>query len=132
METGRVTIDAAVMARELAANGRIALYEIYFGFGSADLTPASDTALREIAALLRKDATLQLFVVGHTDNVGTFQTNLDLSRRRAAAVVRALSTAHGAESNRLQAEGVGMLAPLAANDTDAGRARNRRVELVRR
>jgi OmpA-OmpF porin, OOP family len=132
METGRVTVDAAVMAKELAASGHIALYEIYFDSGSATLTPQSDTTLREIAALLGKDARLQLFVVGHTDNVGSFQTNLDLSRRRATAVVRALSTAHGVEAGRLQPEGVGMLAPLASNDTDAGRARNRRVELVRR
>jgi OmpA-OmpF porin, OOP family len=131
METGRVTVNAEAMARDIAATGHVALYEIYFDFGSADLKPESDTALKEIALLLRKDPKLRLFVVGHTDNVGAFQTNLDLSKRRAASVVRALTTTQGIDASRLQAEGVGMLAPLAPNDTDAGRARNRRVELVR-
>jgi OmpA-OmpF porin, OOP family len=132
METGRVTVDATAMARDLTATGRVALYEIAFDFASDALQPASDATLREIALLLRKDAKLRLLVVGHTDNVGSFETNLDLSRRRAAAVVRALTTAHGIDPGRLQPAGVGMLAPLAPNDTDAGRAKNRRVELVRR
>lgn len=132
METGHVTVDAAAMARELAAAGRVALYEISFDFASDTLTSSSDPALRQIALLLRQDAKLRLFVVGHTDNVGSFQSNLDLSRRRASAVVRALTGTHGIDPARLQAEGVGMLAPLAPNDTESGRAKNRRVELVRR
>lgn len=71
METGRVTVDAAAMAKGLAAEGRVALYEIYFDTGSATVKPESDTALREITTLLRTDPQLRLFVVGHTDNVGT-------------------------------------------------------------
>ena len=132
MDTGRVTVDAAAMAKGLSTEGHVALYEIYFDTGSATLKPESDTALREITSLLRTDPQLRLFVVGHTDNVGAFATNLDLSRRRAAAVVAALTTTHGIAATRLQAEGVGMLAPIASNETDAGRAKNRRVELVRR
>jgi len=132
METGRVTVDAAAMGKALTDVGRVALYEIYFDTGNATVKPESDAALGEIAALLKADPQLRLFVVGHTDSVGSFQSNLDLSKRRAAAVVAALTTVYGIAATRLQPEGVGMLAPLASNESEGGRARNRRVELVRR
>jgi outer membrane protein OmpA-like peptidoglycan-associated protein len=70
-------------------------------------------------------------VVGHTDNQGAPDLNLDLSRRRAQAVVAAL-TGQGIPAARLTARGIGMAAPLAADETDEGRARNRPVELVQR
>ena len=75
---------------------------------------------------------MKAFVVGHTDTSGSFEHNLDLSMRRAAAVVEVLVTAHGISEGRLTPRGVGPLAPVASNDTEAGRALNRRVELVRR
>jgi outer membrane protein OmpA-like peptidoglycan-associated protein len=70
-------------------------------------------------------------VVGHTDNVGQLPANLDLSHRRADAVVKILSTKYSIAASRLDAQGVGPLAPVASNDSDAGRAKNRRVELVK-
>ena len=131
METGMVTVDAAAMAKDIAATGRVALYGIHFDTDKTDIKPESEPTLQEIAGLLQADPTLKLYVVGHTDNVGGFDYNTDLSRRRASSVVDALKTKHGVQAARLTAAGVGMLAPVAPNDTEEGRAKNRRVELVR-
>lgn len=73
---------------------------------------------------------MRLHVVGHTDNEGTLEFNLDLSRRRTEAVVQTLVSGHGVATSRLLANGVGFLAPVASNRTEEGRARNRRVEPV--
>jgi OmpA-OmpF porin, OOP family len=132
MDTKMVTVDAATMAKDIAASGHIALYGIYFDTDKTDLKPESAQTLTEIAALLKQDPKLTLHVVGHTDNVGGDSYNMDLSRRRAAAVVAALGSQHGIASGRLQAAGVGPLAPVASNDAEDGRAKNRRVELVKR
>jgi OOP family OmpA-OmpF porin len=77
------------------------------------------------------DPNLKLLVVGHTDNVGGYDANMTLSDRRAAAVFQTLTSKHGIPAVRLRAVGVGMAAPVAPNETEAGRAKNRRVELVR-
>jgi OmpA-OmpF porin, OOP family len=127
-----VFVDADAMAGELGAEGRIALYGIHFDFDSDTVRPDSDPTLAEIATLLANEPALSLFVVGHTDITGGYEYNLDLSRRRAAAVVNQLRTRHGVAAERLTAAGVGPLAPIATNDTEEGRAQNRRVELVRR
>ena len=74
---------------------------------------------------------LKLHVVGHTGNQGTADHNLDLSRRRAATVVRELGASHGVAPGRLDAFGCGLYAPVASNDSEEGRAKNRRVELVK-
>ena len=95
------------------------------------LKPESETALKEIAKLLQDDPGLQVHVVGHTDNVGGLEANMKLSLDRANAVVRDLTAKRGIAASRLKAGGVGPLAPVAANDTDAGKAKNRRVELVK-
>lgn len=130
MEAGLVTVDAAAMAGDIARTGHVAIYGILFDFNKADVKPESETALKEIAKLLQQDPKLKLHVVGHTDNVGDLKFNMDLSRKRADAVVKELITKHGVASARLRADGVGPLAPVASNDTDEGRAKNRRVELV--
>jgi OOP family OmpA-OmpF porin len=70
-------------------------------------------------------------VVGNTDNVGTLDANMKLSQGRAEAVVASLTTTHGIAATRLKACGIGPLAPVAANEAEDGRAKNRRVELVR-
>jgi outer membrane protein OmpA-like peptidoglycan-associated protein len=72
-----------------------------------------------------------MYVVGHTDNVGGYEYNMGLSERRAAAVVKELTGKHGIQAARLKAAGAGPLAPVAPNDNDPGRAKNRRVELVK-
>jgi outer membrane protein OmpA-like peptidoglycan-associated protein len=130
METGLVTVDAAAMAGDIARTGHVAIYGILFDFNKADVKPESEPAIREIAKLLKQDPKLKLHVVGHTDSVGELKFNMDLSRRRADAVVKVLTTKHGIAVARLRAEGVGPLSPVASNRTEEGRAKNRRVELV--
>ena len=132
MEAGKVTVDAEAMGRDLGSGGRAALYGLSFDSNSATLTAQSDPTLAEIARLLSNRPELKLYVVGHTDNVGDLAFNLDLSKRRAEAVVAALTSRYKVDPSRLQAQGVGPLSPLAPNDGEPGRALNRRVELVPR
>ena len=131
METGMVTVNAAALAADIHKTGHVAVYEILFDRGKADLKPESEPALQEIAKLLKENAALKLHVVGHTDNVGALAMNMDLSKRRAAAVMEELISQHRISAGRLNAEGVGPLAPVASNDSEEGRAKNRRVELVK-
>ena len=132
METGMVTVDAEAMGKGIDAEGHIAIYGIYFDTDSDRIKPDSRPALAEITGLLNLRPDLKLLVVGHTDNVGTLQYNMELSRRRAESVVKALVDDHGIDGARLAPAGVGFLAPVAANRDDGGRAMNRRVELVER
>ena len=130
MESGLVTVNAAALAGDISRTGHSAVYGIYFDTGKADVKPESDAALKEIAKMLQENPALKLLVVGHTDNVGTLASNMDLSKRRAAAVVQVLTATNGVAAARLLAQGAGPLAPVASNGTEEGRAKNRRVELV--
>ncbi len=132
MEAGKVTVDADALGRDLISAGRAALYGVSFDTGSATLRPESQPTLAEIARLLGNKPELKLYVVGHTDDVGEMKANLDLSWRRAEAVVQALVSQYKVDPGRLTAEGVGPLAPVAPNTSEQGRALNRRVELVPR
>lgn len=133
MESGKILVPTAQeMVQAFATEGRIALYGIFFDTGSATVKPESTPTLEQIAALLKSNAKLSLLVVGHTDNVGDFQSNLALSQRRATAVVEALVKQHAIPAARLQPFGAGMIAPAASNAEESGRAKNRRVELVPR
>ena len=123
-------VSADEIVEGISEDGRIALYGIQFDFDSAAIKPESAATLTEIAKALRNDSSLNLFVVGHTDNQGTYDYNLDLSNRRAASVVTALTGDYAVSADRLIAVGVGPVAPLASNGTEAGQAVNRRVELV--
>lgn len=125
-----VTASADSLAGSIRATGRAAVYGIYFDVDQAVIKPESEAAIAEIAKLLRADAGLKLYVVGHTDNTGGFDHNVQLSRARAAAVVNALVKGHGIAAARLMPFGAGPTAPVAANATEEGRAKNRRVELV--
>jgi outer membrane protein OmpA-like peptidoglycan-associated protein len=124
-----VIANADAMKDGLAQNGHVEVSGIYFDFNKADLKPESKPALDELAKLLKANPSLRVWVVGHTDNVGSVESNLALSKARAAAVIAALSTA-GIAPARLAPFGNGPYAPVAANTTDDGRAKNRRVELV--
>ena len=84
-----------------------------------------------MAKLLGADPSLKLWVVGHTDSVGAIEGNMKLAQARAEAVVTALTTTHGISAARLKGYGVGPLAPVASNDSDDGRAKDRRVDLVK-
>ena len=129
-EQRMVTVGAQEMNTALGRDGRIVLYNILFDFDKADIKPESKPQLEEIARLLQASPNLRLHVVGHTDNVGQLAYNMDLSRRRSQSVVQALVQANGIAAARLTGHGVGPLAPVAPNTDDAGRARNRRTELV--
>ena len=131
-EQKMVMVKAADLASAMADAGRIALYGVSFDLDKADLRPDSKPQLDEIAALLRNDAALKVQVIGHTDNQGSAAHNDDLSQRRAQAVVTVLTAQYGIAAERLAAQGKGSSVPLASNDSEAGRAKNRRVELVKR
>jgi OOP family OmpA-OmpF porin len=130
MRSGLVRVDAAAMARSIAGSGHVALYGIYFDTDKAAIKPNSKATLDQMAKLLKSHPSLKVFIVGHTDNAGSLAHNMDLSRRRAEAVVQALSREYGIAAARLIPEGVGPLAPVASNHSSDGRAKNRRVELV--
>jgi OOP family OmpA-OmpF porin len=122
---------ASDMAKEIASSGRVNLYGIYFDTDKTDIKPASKATLDQVAKLLNNDPTLKLQVVGHTDNQGTAEYNNNLSMRRAQSVVKELTSTYKIVADRLQPSGKGFSQPVAPNDTDAGRGKNRRVELVK-
>jgi OmpA-OmpF porin, OOP family len=131
MQQKMVTVSATEMEKQITDTGRVALYGIYFDFNKAEVKPESDPTLVEIAKLMQSKPALRILVVGHTDNVGGFESNKVLSQRRAEAVVAVLSSKHGIVSQRLFPTGVSFAAPTASNESEAGRAKNRRVELVK-
>jgi len=123
-------VDAAAMAKGLGDTGHIALYGIYFDTDKAVVKPESRPTLEQIAKLLASQPQLGVYVVGHTDSQGAADYNLDLSRRRAEAVAAELVKNFRIAPTRLKTAGVGLLAPVGSNASEAGRALNRRVELV--
>ena len=131
METKMTFVNAEDMSRGIVENGKVALYGVYFDNDKDSLRADSQPTLQEIAKLLTASPKLKIQVVGHTDNQGTPDYNLDLSRRRAASVVRALTASYGVPVSRLSSFGCGPYSPVASNDTEDGRAKNRRVELVK-
>jgi len=130
MTQNMVVVSADEMSKAIASSGRVALYGILFDTNKTDLKPESKPALDEIDKLMKQEPGLKLHVVGHTDSVGGYESNLALSKRRAEAVVATLTKEYGIAPNRLTPNGVAYLAPVATNTTDEGRAKNRRVELV--
>lgn len=130
METDQVKVKAKAIGDSLAGTGHIALYGIQFNSNSAVLTAASDETLAEMAKFLKQDTARSVYIVGHTDNVGTLDHNVELSQARALAVVKALTGRFGVAPSQVQPKGVGPYVPVASNASDIGRSRNRRVELV--
>lgn len=125
-----IEVSAVQMADSLAKHGFIALYGIHFETGKDALQPDSEPLLAEIASLLKQQAKLKLSIEGHTDNVGSAQSNEALSQKRAEAVKRWL-VGKGVDAKRLATRGHGPAMPIADNRLEEGRAKNRRVELVR-
>ena len=126
-----IVADATAMGNDINSTGHVSVYGIFFDSGKAEIKPESDSAIVQIAMLLKNNATLKLYVVGHTDNVGSIDANMKLSKDRADAVVNTLVTKYGIPETRLKSYGVASLAPVASNDTEEGKAKNRRVELVK-
>lgn len=131
-DLGYVFADADYIRRELDAKGVVSIYGINFDFDSAVIKADSKPVLDEVAAFLKSEPQIALYVVGHTDMKGSLTYNLSLSKQRAQAVVEKLAGDYGIEKARFQADGVGPLAPKGTNETEEGRALNRRVELVKR
>jgi outer membrane protein OmpA-like peptidoglycan-associated protein len=124
-----VAINEAALNKGLSESGKIAVYGIFFDTGKSAIKPESKPTIDEILKLLNKNSTYKLYVVGHTDSDGTVEANMKLSSERAAAIVKAL-TAAGVQATRLKSAGVGPYSPVDTNRTEAGKAKNRRVELV--
>jgi outer membrane protein OmpA-like peptidoglycan-associated protein len=119
------------LQRALTANEVATVYGIYFSFARADIRKQSEPVLKEIAGILAANPTWKLRIDGHTDGVGNDAANLELSKRRAAAVKTALVARYGIDAGRLTTGGYGESSPKATNVTPEGRALNRRVELRR-
>ncbi|WP_065753096.1 OmpA family protein [Bradyrhizobium paxllaeri] len=130
MDGGKVTVDAAALAKGLQAEGKVALYGLFFDTGKATIKPESKAQLDEMARLLQSNAAARVYIVGHTDNQGALDANLTLSKARAQAVIDTLSNTYKIDGKRLSGTGVASYAPLASNASESGRARNRRVEMV--
>jgi OOP family OmpA-OmpF porin len=122
-----IVADAASLANDLKTTGHIAVYGILFDTGKSEIKPESAQPVGEIAKLLKADPGLKLYVVGHTDMVGSVEANLKLSQDRAEAVLQALVRNHGIAAARLRSFGNGPFAPVASNDSEEGKAKNRRV-----
>jgi len=133
MDKGKVSasLTAADMAKTIASEGKVAVYGVLFDTDKSDVKPESRDALAQMAKLLQQDPRLKVYIVGHTDNQGALARNLDLSQRRAEAVAKALVADYKVDPKRLSAKGVASYAPVASNDAEAGREKNRRVELVK-
>jgi len=123
--------SAAALERSLQESGKADIYSIYFSFNSDEIREESEQTLKDIGALMRKHPDWKLSIHGHTDNIASDAYNLDLSRRRAAAVTKALTARHSVDGGRLSSVGHGESMPKDTNETLEGRALNRRVELIR-
>ncbi|BCD68334.1 OmpA family protein [Nitratiruptor sp. YY09-18] len=129
MQRGLVTAKA--IANKLQAQGHIPIYGIYFDFDKAIIKPESEPTLKEIAKFLQENPKTKVYIVGHTDNQGKFAYNMKLSQKRADAVRDRLISRYHIDPTRIRSYGVGPLCPVATNQTEIGRAKNRRVELVK-
>lgn len=127
---GRPADAAPDLVTRLVFEGTVALDELAFEAGSADLADGSYASLAALADWLAGNAARRIVLVGHTDAIGELDGNIELSRRRAEAVMDAMLKTYGAAAAQISAEGVGFLAPRASNRSEDGRARNRRVEAV--
>ncbi|MEQ8432650.1 MAG: OmpA family protein [Oceanicaulis sp.] len=126
----QVAIDADAIGDAIDEEGRVVLTGLFFEHDSAVLTDESAPALDQVAGFLQARPDMRFYVVGHTDATGTLNYNQTLSGRRAEAVVAALASGYGVDGARLAGHGVGPLSPVFSNRSEAGRAQNRRVELV--
>ncbi len=129
-ETGMVTAEN--ISKNIASDGHIAVYDIHFDTGKSEIKAGSEEILKNIAEYLNSDTDNKFLIVGHTDNVGDFDANIKLSTDRANAVMNELINKYAVKSEQLKAYGDGSTAPVATNSTEEGRAKNRRVEIVKR
>lgn len=127
----KITTAAPDMRSKLLTEGKIVSYGIYFDSGKDVVKPESYGSVKEIAAVLNENADVKIKIVGHTDSDGNDALNLDLSKRRAAAVKNYLVKEFGIAPERLQTDGMGEQQPVASNDKPENKAKNRRVEFIK-
>jgi len=132
MQTNLVEIDTESLLQHLNDEGKVALYGIHFEIDKATLLPDSAAILQVVAEVLNKDKKMRVYIVGHTDDSGSLEHNITLSQQRAQAVVTELTAKYAIGSARLIGYGVGPYAPLGNNANEAGRQKNRRVEIIKR
>lgn len=120
----------APLAESLASRGHVVLPDLAFNAGAADLDDGPYLSLEQLAAFLKSEPEQRIALVGHTDSSGSLEANIALSKRRAGSVKARLVESYGIEAQRVDAEGMGYLAPVASNLTKAGREANRRVEAI--
>ncbi len=125
-----IALPGAPLGEQLEQNGFAVLSDLEFQTGSAELGPGPFASLSELARYLRENPERRVALVGHTDAEGSLEVNIVISRRRADSVRRRLIGEYGLPEAQLSAEGVGFLSPLDSNQTEAGRNRNRRVEVI--
>ena len=128
--TQHIEASAEIFSNDIRSTGHAAVYGITFDTDSASIKPESAQAIGEITKLLKNDPGLKIYVVGHTDNTGSAEHNLKLSHDRAQSVMQAL-VQNGIGAARMKSYGCGQYAPVASNDSEEGKAKNRRVELVK-
>lgn len=124
--------SAEELQTALDTEGKAIVEGIFFEYDSAGIRSESAVALEQMARLMTDNPDIEVLVVGHTDNQGSFEYNVDLSQRRADAVRQALADDYGIAADRMNAKGASFMAPIASNATEQGRELNRRVELVLR
>jgi outer membrane protein OmpA-like peptidoglycan-associated protein len=131
MDTGKIKVNGnSPIANALSQSGRVDVYGLTFDTGKSSLKPSSKTTLTELSQILNDNPQLNLDVIGHTDNVGSEESNLKLSQDRSEAVIAALASDYGINPTRLNPIGKGQSQPISSNDTEKGKATNRRVEFV--
>lgn len=138
---GIFSVEVDVVKQEVSAldingsmdsQGKIALYGILFDTGKSDIKPESEKTISSIATFLKENSGVNVYIVGHTDNVGDDVMNQSLSLSRAESVIISLTSKYGIAPIRLTGRGVGPYCPITSNDTEEGRTLNRRVEIVKK
>ncbi len=127
----RITSAAPDMRSKLLTEGKLVSYGIYFDINKDVVKPESNGTLKGIAQVLTENPDVKIKIVGHTDSDGADAVNLDLSKRRAASVKNELVKTFGIDAGRIETDGKGETVPVAANDTPANKALNRRVEFIK-
>jgi OOP family OmpA-OmpF porin len=138
---GIFSIEVDVMKQEINAldikgsidsQGKIALYGILFDTGKSEIKPESEKAIISVATFLKENPELNVYIIGHTDNVGSYEMNQKLSKSRGESVKNYLVSKYGIPATRLTGDGAGPICPVTSNDTEEGRSLNRRVEIVKK
>ncbi len=127
----RIAVGAPDMRSKLLTDGKLISYGIYFDVNKDVVKPESYPSIKEIAAILKDNPNVKIKIVGHTDSDGDDKSNLDLSKRRAAAVKNALTNDFSIEAARIETDGKGEIEPVAPNDNATNKALNRRVEFIK-